>query len=310
MVITLTGANDFGIKQTLLVIVDNFVAQNGAEGVEKIAAEDIDAQKLPDLLQGATLFAPQRLVVLKDISANKPLADVLVDHLPSVSGDITLVIVDPALDKRTRLYKWLRTNSDFREIGVLAGGELAAWVRSEAKLLGAEISDDAVRSLLQRTGSDQWRLNNEIQKLASFDRKISVDSINLLVEPTAEGNAFELLDAVIKGDTRTTEKLIGQLKGEEDPYKLFGLLVSQVQAIATVAAAGERSLDQVAKDSGLHPFVLRKVQPVAKRYGQAGVRRIVMDVANCDDLMKSSGHDPWELLKITMLKIASHRYHL
>lgn len=304
MIITLTGENTYAIASAERQLIVDFTKKYGVNGVERVDAEQITPARLPDLLQGASLFAPQRLVILKSLGANKPIQEVLTNFLPKTADEITVVICDSALDKRTRLYKFLKSKSQFKEFANLSDSQLCAWLSKEAAQLGGEIKPAVAQYLLTRAGRDQWRLANEIQKLVSFKPEITKESVDILVEATPEGTAFELLDAALAGKVNSVQKIISNIKSQEDPYKLFGLLASQAYALAVVASAGGRSADVVAKEAGLHPFVVRKTQGLAKRLGESGVAKIAADVAICDSQLKSTSANPWSLVQLCLQKIA------
>ncbi|HEU5187327.1 MAG TPA: DNA polymerase III subunit delta [Candidatus Saccharimonadales bacterium] len=302
MIITLTGESRYAIHQALWVQVLTFIAKHGDHSVDRIDGETFDPRNLAELLQGVSLFAQERLVVLKNASKNKPLWEALASiEQPGA----TLVIVEPSMDKRSRTYKMLKQKSDFREYGVPADTELIAWVGSSVKTLGGTISPADARFLMERTGRDQWQLAQEIEKLVSFSPQITHKSIETLVEQTPEGNAFELLDAALGGNVPRVVALVDQLKTQEDPYKLFGLVASQVHTLAVVAAAGQHSPDHIASEAGLHPFVVRKTVSVAKRLGKSRIAHIASDVARCDQQLKTTGFEPWDLLKLCLQKIAA-----
>lgn len=306
MVITLTG-DQFGIKQALGDLAGRFVAKFGPNGYERVDGETFDPTNLASLLQGATLFAPQRLVVLRDGSKNKPLWEVLGDWVDKVPADTTLIVVEPDLDKRTKTYKALKSKTEFKELKPAVQAELVKWLQAEAKKLDAELSASDAQYLVERTAGDQWRLSQELIKLAHHKGGISRQTIDELVEPSPEGSAFELLDAALAGNASKVQGLIAGLKNEEDPYRLFGLLTSQVHTLAIVAAAGDRGADQIAKDSGLHPFVVRKTTAIAKQLGPKRVTEIVEQVANCDMQLKSTGADPWFLLEVMFKRLANKK---
>ena len=92
---------------------------------------------------------------------------------------------------------------------------------------------------------------------------ITRELIQDITEPHPQATAFELLDAAFGGDQATLDRLLAIVSRSEDPYKFFGLLASQVFALVAVKAAGQRRPDEVAKDLGLHPFVVRKVVQLA-----------------------------------------------
>jgi DNA polymerase III subunit delta len=307
VIITLTGENTFAARQAERQLIAAFSAKHDPSGIERVDGETLDAARLPDLLQGATLFAPVRLVILKDVSANKPLLEPLGDMLARAADETTVVIADSNLDKRTKLYKFLKSKSNFQDFSLLDESKLVAWVQKGVKESSATISNTDALYLVRRVGHDQWQLRHEIDKLAHYSTPINRDSIDLLVEPHPEGTAFELLDAVFAGHTDKTGVLLAALKNAEDPYKLFGLLASQVHALAVVAMAGTRPADQIAKDASIHPFVVRKTQAAVKRFGQARVTQIARLVADCDWQLKSTGADPWQLLGRALRQISSLR---
>lgn len=307
MIITLVGENTFAIAEAEHELAAKFKAEFGEHGVSRVDGESFGPSGLGELLQGASLFAAERLVILKDAGHNKALWEALADWAKRVPETTTLLLVEPSIDKRTRTYKVLRSHSDFREFGLLEDYKLAKWVESQAEVLGATISPTDARYLVDRTGRDQWRMKHELEKLANYGSSIEQRSIDALVEPSPEGTAFELLDAALGGRQGRLSELINNLKNEEDPYKLFGLLASQVHALAVVGAAGDRSADQIAKDSGIHPFVIRKTQSLTKSLGKTRIKQIVDDTALCDVQLKSTGADPWQLIANCLNKIAALR---
>ncbi len=303
MIMTLTGENSFAVAAAERQLIDAFTAKHGANGVERVDAEDLTPARLPDLLQGATLFAPARLVILKNLAANKPMLEPLAEALKTAAPDTTVVIADSTLDKRTKLYKFLKAHSSFKEFANLSDGQFTQWLQAEAKRLGSSLGKPEAQFLLEHAGRDQWRLAGEMQKLAGR-ATIDKPAIEQLVEPTPEGTAFELLDAALAGDKPALAKHLAALKTQEDPYKLFGLLASQIHTLAVVSTAGARTPDTIAKEASLHPFVVRKTKDAASRLGQARVKQMVADVATCDVQLKSTGADPWDLLYVCLLKIA------
>lgn len=301
MLITLTGPNSFAIQQEKQKLINNFIAQFGANGVENVSGESLQPNNLPDLLQGASLFSPQRLVTLTDASQNKPLWDALGDWLGKVSTNSVLVIVESNPDKRTKTYKQLKKLSDFKEFAELSESQLISWLKKIVQDSGAEIDQKTASYLVQKVGSDQWQLASEIQKLINYQPKITVATIDRLVEPNLQANVFELLDSALKNKPQIMLGLIAKIRVSEDPYKLFGLLVSQVHTLALVASADSKGTDEIAKEAGVHPFVVRKTLGMA--IDQNKISKIIDIVAKLDMQIKTTGNDPWLLLEQALNKI-------
>lgn len=303
VIITLTGENTFAIAEAERQLLDAFTAKHGAPGIERVEGEALEAARLPDLLQGTTLFAPVRLVLLRAVSANKAIHELLAGALSRASPDITVVISDPHLDKRTKFYNFLKANSNFKDFTRPNEAELIKWLQKKAETLGGQLAKEDARYLLGRAGTDQWRLLHELEKLSSHQPVITRLGIDLLVEQSAEGSAFDLLDATLAGKKELAARLLEQLRQEEDPYKFFGLLASQVHAIAVVAAAGSRSPDVVAKEAGLHPFVVRKTAGLARSLTPRQVARMAHAVATCDTQLKSTGANAWDLVAMCVQRL-------
>ena len=297
MIILLTGTNSFAIRQTLDTLVTNFLNKNGAHALERVDGESFDALRLPELLQGASLFASERLVLLRDASKNKLLWEALGEWTDRVPKEVVLVLIESAPDKRTRTYKQLQKHDRLQDFADMSEPELVRWAVKAAAEYGATLDTSAAQHLVRQVGTDQWRLSNELQKLSAYSSAITMQSIDALIEPSPHATAFELLDAALAGNTAKTRQILARLKASEDPYKLFGLLVSQVQTLALVAAAQGKAAEVIAKEAGVHPFVVRKMQSAARRIQGSRLTEVIAAVARTDTQMKSTGLDPWLLLE-------------
>lgn len=301
----LTGENTYQVALAKRHIIEDFLKKHGQHSVEMVEGEEFNPQNFSGLLQGASLFAASRLVVIKDLSKNKPAWDELTNWLDKIPDETDLLLVDSQPDKRTKTFKSLKVVEGYKEFGLLSEEELIRWMQKFASQIGGRLDRAQAKMLIVKIGFDQWQLSSEIEKLVAFKSDISSDTIELLTDSSAEGSAFELLDASLGGDAKKMVYLVGQLKTQEDPYKLFGLLAAQVHSLAVAAAAGSKPADEIARDAGLHPFVVRKTQILAKRLGLKKVREIATQLAKCDDQLKSTAVDPWDLLSLALGKIAS-----
>lgn len=304
MVITFTGENSFEIAAAIRQLSNVFAAKHGVNAIERVDGEQLTPTNLPDLLQGVSLFAPARLVIIKGLAASKTVLEALPDALAKAAEETTVVISESNLDKRTKLYKFLKSKSQFKEFSNLSDGQLCTWLAKQAEQLGGEIKNAQAQYLLARAGRDQWRLASEIQKLVDFSPIVTKEAIDLLVDATPEGTAFELLDAALAGDAKRAGQILSAIKSQDDPYKLFGLLASQVFSLSLLASSAGRSSEAVAKDAKIHPFVAKKMQPLARRLGETGVREISKSVATCDRQLKNTSVDPWTLVQLCLQKIA------
>ncbi len=296
MITLLTGPNTFAIAEVIRERVGAFDGE-----VEKLDASELELRNLPDLFMGASLFSPNRLIVLRGASANKTLWSELEQWIERVPNETEILLVDASPDKRTKTYKLLQKYATIKEFGDLNEAELASWLQAHARTLGFEIQPDVLRYLIAYVGRDQWRLRSELDKLLLAEKPLTKELIQDIAEPYPEATAFELLDGVFSGSDARVHELLALLREREDPYQFFGLLSSQVLALFAIAAGGSRRPDEIARDMGLHPFVVRKLGSVANKLGKKSIERLIEQLAYADERIKTSGVDPWRQLEITLL---------
>lgn len=296
MITVLTGPNSYAIAEAVRERVKGFDGE-----AEKLDAGELEPRHLPDLFMGASLFSPNRLVVLRGASTNKTLWSELEQWIERVPKETEILLIETNPDKRTRTYKLLQKHATVKEFAELNEAELASWLQMHARTLGVEVQPDVLRYLISYVGRDQWRLRSELDKLLLAEKPLTKELIQDVSEPYPEATAFELLDGVFSGSDARVHELLSLLREREDPYQFFGLLSSQVLALYAIQCGGGRRPDEIAKDMALHPFVVRKLTGVANKLGKKSIERLIAELAHADERIKTSGVDPWRQLEITLL---------
>lgn len=300
MITLVYGPNTYAARQA----VDAIVAKYDSSAIERRDGADITPDNLPNLFQGISLFATERVVVLKNAAQNKPLWEAIGEYLDRVPDEIHVVLVETAPDKRTKTYKALQKKAEAVGCEELNEAQATAWLAQEAKDRGSiERKDAAV--LVERVGTDQWQLKHALEKLLLVG-DTSAEKIRDMIEATPQANVFALLDAAFQGRVAQVRELLQDCITQEDPYKFFGLLASQIFQLAAVASAEGKTPEQIAKDIGAHPYPLKKLQPLARKLSKRELAEVIDVVAKLDDQMKSSAGEPWLLIENALLKIA-HR---
>lgn len=167
MIHFLTGENSFERERFLKHATTSFSGT-----VEKLAGGEVDALRLGESLQAQSLFGDKRLVIVDELSSNKAVWEQLPDLLEQVSEDVTLILIEPKPDKRTRTYKDLLKRATVHDFAVWTAKnqrDAEQWLGKEAKEFGAKLTQVHIRHLIRRVGLDQWRLHYAVRKLALVD---------------------------------------------------------------------------------------------------------------------------------------------
>lgn len=286
MIYLFSGENTYEIEQRVKKLVADFAGE-----VEKVDGSELELNQLPDLLAGVTLFSSSRLVCIKNASQNKPIWVALGEWFEKgVANDI--ILVETSVDKRTKTYKWLQKNAETFESKQLQPYEAVQWVMQQP-LQGLSLNRGVAEFFVNYVGTDQWRLSSELEKLQLSGEAVTKELVERLVEPTPQATSFELLDAAFRGDMKELERIFSIVSRDEDPYMFFGLIAGQVYAIALMSTAKGKRSDEVAKETGVHPFVLKKVSGLAGSMSNNQVKDLVARLAELDANMKSRAVEPW-----------------
>lgn len=294
MIYLLTGDNTFEIEQKLTELTDGFDGE-----VERVDGTSIDTNRLADLVAGGTLFSTKRMVVIRYLSENKSLWSALGDWLNRLSDDVTLVLVDPSADKRTKTYKDLAKKSSVHEYKLWRDYDTAKaekWVLDRSNL-----DPRSARSLVARIGVDQWALHNALEKLSVLD-EITPEVIEQAIEASPHESAFQLLDAALAGEASRVSAMVRDLELHEDPYRVLGLLSSQVFAMCLLSST-DAAPAVIASEAKISSYTLQNLASKARRMETSKIKRSVDWLAKADEATKS-GDEPWLAIETALLHIA------
>ena len=192
-----------------------------------------------------------------------------------------------------------------RHFELLAGAQLAGWIKEEVIKRGGAINSTAINFLAQNTGNDMWYLNSLLDQLAAYaeKREITLADAQLFLEEKVDDNIFNMADAVASGNRRLAFKLIQEQRrlGEEEGY-LFGMIARQFRILITMRDLFNRqeniSSDQMAKMLALHPFVVKKSLPLMKRLSLDKLKQIYDNLLEIDVKTKTGQADQSLLLDL------------
>jgi DNA polymerase-3 subunit delta len=306
MIITLAGKNGFALKSDLDKLVTTFVNKHGELALERVDGEEADFAKIQEALTGLPFLAAKKMVLLRAPGKNKQFVERFEQLLSDLPDSTEVIIVEPKLDKRLAYYKYLKKNTDFRDFVELDQPGLSRWLESIVKQQGGTLSGPDARYLIERAGLNQQLLSSELEKLLLYDKQITRQSIDLLVEPTPQSTVFQLLEAAFAGNIKRALELYGEQRAlKVEPQQIIAMLAWQLHVLAIIKAAGDRSADRIASESRLNPYVVRKSQSIARKLTLAELKKLVRDLLDIDVKTKSVAIDPDDALQQYLLKLAS-----
>ncbi len=304
MIATLTGSNAFLVHAELNRRMAVFVKEHGDMALEKVDCEEAEYSRITEATQNLPFLASKKLVVLRSPSANKEFTEKFESLLEAIPDTNDVLIYEPKLDKRTAYAKALQKKTEFKSFNELDERELPNWLVDEVKNRGGSLSLGDARHLVNRAGANQQLLSNELDKLVLYNPKINRDTIDLMTEEAPQSTVFQLLDAAFAGNTTQALKIYEDQRAQRvEPQAIIPMLAWQLQIIAIVKTAGKKSVDEIAKEAKLNPFVVRKSRGIADKLTMPRIKSLVHELRELDVKLKSTSIDADEALKLYLMNL-------
>ncbi|OGN17962.1 MAG: DNA polymerase III subunit delta [Candidatus Yanofskybacteria bacterium RIFCSPHIGHO2_12_FULL_41_9] len=291
MIIFLYGSDSYRLKQAK----DDIIGRYKSKYKSGFNLFNVDLSEIsgPDLLEEAlkssSFFSEHKLIISKNIFAKKNSADLMASCIKKYEiadiSDITLLVFEDSLEKEIivknkELFKLLSDKTNVvRVFEPLEETKLHGWIKKEFEVRGCSAGLTVVKKLINAAGNDGWSLINEIEKLAAYRQRgeIGEGDISMLVSAKTDLNIFNLIDAIgSRNNKKAVELLYCELKSGRDPYYILTMITYQFRNILIVSGLFEKGFShvEIAKKSGLHPFVIKKVLANINRFKTADLKRI------------------------------------
>jgi DNA polymerase-3 subunit delta len=303
--ITLTGENDFARSGELAKRVSAFVKSEGELALERVDGEDTDYLRMHEALTSLPFLANKKMVVIYNPGKSKDFAEHAEELIRELPETTDLILYEPKFDKRSSVYKLLKSKTDFKDFKALDEATLARWASEQAKVRGARLGTADARYLVERIGLNQQIVGNEVEKLSLLGGDIDRERIDAMTDETPQSTIFQLIDAAMNGRIDRALKLYDEQRSMKvEPQQILSMFAWQLHAMALVKAAGERSPDAIAKEAKMSPYVASKTAALVRGIGLSRLVQLIRGLAQIDLRSKREALDLDEALKYYIVVLA------
>ena len=115
-------------------------------------------------------------------------------------------------------------------------------------------------------------------------------------------SVFAMLDSTFNNQPARAIKLYKEQREQGlEPGYLLGMISWQLYVLAVVKSANGLSVDRIAKESKMNPFVIRKNLNIARRILNVKLRKMLDDTIEADRLIKQRSTNADDVLKTLIL---------
>lgn len=244
-----------------------------------VSGKHLDFAEIRD--SGSTLpfFSEYRLLLFEETGlfhSSNEMADVLKEFPEST----IVVFVEKEVDKRNKLYKYVKQHGVVVEIGAMNEKEIKRFIAEKLSQSGKKIRESTALYFLEQVDSSLFSLVNELEKLIAYTagrEEVTKEDIDAICCVQAEGKMFRMLDAVANGEKKKMIHFYRELLAvRESPIVILRLLVRHCNILLQVKMEEERYPKQeLAKKIGVAPFFLGTYLGQAKRFSTERLKEML-----------------------------------
>ncbi|MBT4277363.1 DNA polymerase III subunit delta [Candidatus Falkowbacteria bacterium] len=322
MIIFLYGEDTFRSKQKLKEFKGKFTRDidKSELNIATINGERLDVEKFKQAILTGGFLVKKRMVIIENlISKNKgkKVLDEIVDLIKdkNINTVNNIIIFWEEIGSKSKkgwqgkvlsgtLFNYLKTGKYVFEFLLLNNPKLAEWVKSQFKNKDKEIDPQAVNLLVNLVGDNLWKMNNEINKLASYqDNIISVQDVKKIVSETFQENIFGLVDAIAEKNKKLfLELLNSHLKEGVEITYLLAMLIRQFRLLLSAKSMLQGNpYANLSTELKVPIFVERKIKNQSAKYTLTELKNIYKKLLQIDIKIKQGYFNP-ELLFLYLVK--------
>lgn len=224
--------------------------------------------------------------------------------LEAVPEETSVVVIDSHATA-ARQKRW-RSLGELTHLPTPRFGELRRWIGSELERAGVQATPGVPALLADLFGEDLPGLASEIEKLAVLDEPLDEDHVQRLVNRPAARDAFDVIDAIVRGDAGEALRLARTLlDGGEPAPRISGALAWQFGLIARARGLreeqGELPKAAAAKELGVAPYPAGRAMALAREVDEPMLAEMFVLLQDAESAMKTGRREPgWAILDLAL----------
>ena len=294
------GTDEYAITSRVNEFHHDMVdSTTAAMNTSRLDGRTVSENDLNNAVNAMPFLASQRLIIFNNPTAHYPQTSQqkkFIDFLKQVPDSANLILTEIGQLKESHwLVKWARNAGagvEARSYNMPKLRDMPDWIVKEAQAQGGKIDRQAAARLAEMTGEDTRQASQEITKLLTYvDYKhaIELSDVEAVSIVTAQGNVFEMVDALGTGNGKKALASLHQLLESEESFQLFGMIVRQfrllLQAREVMDAKG--NVQVVGKELGIAPYVAEKIYNQARGFKIESLETIYHRLLQLDEDVKT-----------------------
>lgn len=317
MYILIHGEDTYRSRAHLAKMIASFKEKRDPQGLNvsfldcaKATPEDIWEQ-----LGTVPFLAEKRMVVLEELLGRKDdeLLDALREKLEAGAYvDTTAIVFFETTNefKKNKLFDFLKKQPYSAAFPLMKEFEREAWIKNAVRTHNGSITTGAAR-IIAAAVEETWQLEQVVAQACALagTEEIQRQHVEPFVEPPPDDNIFNFTDALAAGNTRRALELLhDQRRTDANEFYLLTMITRQFRILMQIHdhANNPAHGGDIAQELGVHPYVIQKSLPLAKRYSFAQLKTIYDNLFIIETLLKTTATPADALLDQFVVVATTH----
>ncbi|WP_412031383.1 DNA polymerase III subunit delta [Metamycoplasma buccale] len=313
------GNENYFILQEIEKIKNSLLKEYGEELEIYNFSLNINIDEAINLITNVEIFSNKKLIIFKDldflnakIKKDKKEIDEFLYLLAQVPNDVE-IIFSYYIEKYDRnflaspIFKFLENNAINIEVSKISDRNLLNFVNKLIVDKGGQIEQYALVELLSFLPNDICLIENEINKLLSESKNITLDMIennNMIISSNID---FAFSDAIIKfnNTANVLRKFDEQINYGVSPIQI----INQISNVLNDAQQlyfeiqNNNTLDEISKSWNVHIFRIKLISGFLNKLGYERIKELIIKLALLDSDIKKGLIDDYVGIKTFILDL-------
>lgn len=287
------GSENYLVKQACQMLCPAIVDPENSINSSKFQGKQADVAQIASIAETMPFFQDRRLILLEDTGFLKKASDEYLAVLKSLPDTTVIVMVEQEVDKRNKVYKYIKEHGYICECTTPDEKQLLNWCAGILMKRGKKIRQDDLKYLISLTSSNMFQLKNELEKLTDYlgDREVveraDIDEI-ITVEIT--NHIFDMISAIASRNQKKAMALYDQLLSlKEPPMRILFLVARQFQLMLQMKDMKEKrkSSKEMGSAAGLSPYIAEKYARQAEAFSKKQLLFQLEECVKTEEMVKT-----------------------
>lgn len=267
----------------------------------------IDVGEIIDLAETLPFLAERRVIMIENSNLFKHGGEQLAEYLKEPCDTTFFVMVEPEIDKRSKLFKALTAKGRAIEFKAQDESILKRWILSTLKKENKKITERDLSLFLEKTGTDMENISKELEKIICYcmDKEvITGNDIEEICIRQVNNQIFDMMDAIAgKRQKEAMELYYDLLTLKEPPMRILFLLARQFNLLLQVKELKQKGYPTktIGENVGLPGFIAGKYVNQASKFSTQYLRKAVTDCVETEEAVKTGKMN--DVLSVELLLI-------